>query len=68
MLFCRLLISFQNQLFRKNKLRNSIRVSSSLAPDLARRFVGPDVDPNFLQRLSADDTSRQSVNYSTGVK
>ena len=30
--------------------------------DQARRFVGPDLGPNCLQRLSADDTSRQRVN------
>ena len=38
------------------------RVSNSLNPDLARRFVVPDLGPNCLQRLSADDTSRQRVN------
>ena len=37
----------------------TIRVSNSLDPDQARRFVGPDLvgpdlDPNCLQRLSAD--------------
>ena len=40
---------------------NTIRVSNSLDPDQARHFVGPDLDPNCLQRLSADDTSRQKV-------
>ena len=38
--------------------RNTIRVSNSLDPDQARCFVGPDLDPNCLQRLSADDKSR----------
>ena len=28
-------------------------------PDYATHFVGPDLGPNCLQRLSADDTSRQ---------
>ena len=28
-------------------------------PDQARCFVGPDLGPNCLQRLSADNTSRQ---------
>ena len=37
-------------------------MSTSLDPDPARRIVGPDRDQNGLQRLSADDTSRQSVN------
>ena len=40
---------------------NTIRVSNSLDPDQARRFVGPDLGPNYLQRLSADDTSRHGV-------
>ena len=31
-------------------------MSNSLVPDQARHFVGPDLDPNCLQRLSADDT------------
>ena len=44
---------FQNQLFR-----NTIRVSNSLDPDQARHFVGPDLGPNCLQRLLADDTRR----------
>ena len=35
-----------------------MRVSSSFDPDQARRFVGPDLGPNCLQRISADDTSR----------
>ena len=30
---------------------------------LASHFVGPDLGPNCLQRLSADDTSRQRVNF-----
>ena len=37
-------------------------MSNSLDPDKARRFVGPDLDPNCLQSLSADDTGRQRVN------
>ena len=34
---------------------------NSLNPDQARHFVGPDLDPNCLQRLSADNISRQRV-------
>ena len=34
--------------------------SKSLGPDLARRFVGFDLGPNCLHRLSGDDNS--SVN------
>ena len=40
---------------------NTIRVSSSLDPDQARRKRRPDLGPNCLQRLSADDNSRQRV-------
>ena len=29
-----------------------------LDPEQARRFVGPDLDPNCSQKLSADDTER----------
>ena len=35
---------------------------NSLDPDQARHFVGPDLGPNSLQSLSADNTSRQKVN------
>ena len=34
---------------------NTIRVSNSLDPDQARHFVRPDLGPNCLQRLSADN-------------
>ena len=66
MLFCRLLIFFPKLAFSKNSFRNTIRVWNSLDPDQARHFVGPDLDPNCLQRLSADNTSRQrgEVKYS----
>ena len=50
---------FLKSTFSKKSFRNTIRVSNSLDPDQARHFVGPDLDPNCLQRLSADDTSRQ---------
>ena len=36
-------------------------MSNSFDPDQARRFVGPDLGPNCLPRLSADDTGRQRV-------
>ena len=49
---------FQNQLFRKKSFRNTIRVSNSLDPDQVRCFVEPDLGPNCLQKLSADNTSR----------
>ena len=48
---------FSKSTFLKNSFRNTIRVSNSLGPDQARHFVRPDLGPNCLQRLSADDTS-----------
>ena len=41
--------------FSKNSFRNTIRLSNSLDPDQAPHFVGPDLDVNWLQRLSADE-------------
>ena len=60
MIFCRLLI-FSKQtcfFFSKKCFRNTIRVSRRVAV----QFVWPDLDPNCLQKLSADDSSRQGVN------
>ena len=48
----------------KEEIRNTIRMSNSLDPDQSRHFVGPDLGPNCLQRLSADDTSRQRAKTS----
>ena len=45
-------------LFFKKTFMNTIRVSNSLDPGQARLFVGPDLGPSCLQRLSADDNSR----------
>ena len=36
-------------------------MSNSLNSDQARQFVGPDLCPNCLQRLLADDTGGQRV-------
>ena len=41
----------------KTSFRNTIRVSNSLDQDQAQCFVGPDLGPNCLQRLSADNKS-----------
>ena len=51
---------FSKSTFSKNSSMNTIRVSNSLDPDQARHFVEPDLGPNCLQRLSADDTTRVS--------
>ena len=39
----------------KNYFKNTIRVLNSLDPDQACCLVGPDLGPNCLQRLSADN-------------
>ena len=36
---------------------NTIQASNSLDPDQAQHFDGPDLGPNCLQRLSADNKS-----------
>ena len=40
-----------------------IRVSNSLELDQARRFEGPDLVPNCSQCSSADEISRQRINF-----
>ena len=45
--------------FLKNSVMNTIRVSNGFDPVQARHLVGPDLGSNRLQKLSADDTSRQ---------
>ena len=42
-------------------------MSNSLDPDQARQSVGPDLGPNCLQRLSADDTNRKRVKSVSGM-
>ena len=46
---------FQNHLFQKTLSGKIIRVSSSLDADQAPHFVGPDLGPNCLEMLSADN-------------
>ena len=60
MTFCHRL-KFSKSNFSKNYIRNINRVSSSLDPDQARHTVGPDLGPNCLPMLSADNTSRQEL-------
>ena len=45
---------FQDKHFQKKSFGNTIRVTNSLDPEQDRRFVGPDLGTNCLQRLSAD--------------
>ena len=47
---------FSKSTISKNSFSNIINVSNNLDPDQARHYVGPDLVPNCLQRLSADDT------------
>ena len=55
--FCHPLIFFKIN-FLENSLKNTIRVSNNLVPDQAKHFVEPDMGPNCLQSLSADNTRR----------
>ena len=48
---------FSKLTFSKNSFRNTIRVSNSLDPGQDEIYGGPDLGPNCLQRLSADDKS-----------
>ena len=41
-------------------------MSNNLDPDQAQHFVGSDLGPSSLQRLSADDTSRLRVKHCHG--
>ena len=67
MLFCHRLIFFKINFFLKNSFKNTLRVSNGLDPDQDRHFVGPDLDLNVLQKLSADGTRRYRVNLPTAA-
>ena len=43
--------------FSKSAFSKNYSVPNSLDPDQTQQFVGPDLGPNCLQRLSADDKS-----------
>ena len=58
-----LIFFFQNQLFNTILSGKLSKHQTVLDPGQARRFVGPDLGPNGLQRLTADDTSRQRTNH-----
>ena len=49
--------------FSQNSFRNSLKVSNSLDLDQVKKIVRCDLDPNSLQRLSADDISQQSISH-----
>ena len=44
--------------FLKKNHSGTLKVSNSLDPAQDRRFVGPDLHPNCIQRLSADNNVR----------
>ena len=50
---------FKINLFSKNSFRTAFRVSNGLDPDQDRHYVGPDLGPKCLQRISADDKSHR---------
>ena len=50
---------FKINFFSKFSFRNTIRVSKGLDPDQVLHFVSPDLGPNCLQKLSADDKIRR---------
>ena len=58
--FCPLLIFFRINFFEKffQEYHQSV---NSLDPDQVLHFFRPDLGPNCLQKLSADDTSWQRV-------
>ena len=53
-----LLLSADVFFLKKKSFRNSFRVSNGLDPDQDLDFDGPDLGPNCLQKLLADDKSR----------
>ena len=64
-IFCAFIVGcwlFSKSTFSKSSFRNIIKVTNILDPDQAQNFIEPDLSPNCLQRLSADDTNRQRVN------
>ena len=58
---CRMLTFFQNQLFQKILSGTLSECETVLDQDQDRQKVGPDLGPNCLQRLSAED-SEERVN------
>ena len=48
------ILFFSRSTFSKSSFRNTIRVSNSLDPNKNLHFVGPDLVPNCLQKLSDD--------------
>ena len=58
-----LLLSYADFFIITFSFKNTIRVANGLDPDQDQQSVGPDLGPNCLQMLSADD---KSLDYSHG--
>ena len=52
---------FQNHFLEKKNVQEYHQSIKQFGPDQDLRVFGPDQGPNSLQKLSADDTSRQRV-------
>ena len=63
--YCRLLTFSKLAFLQKKSFRNTIRVSKGLEPDQGRLSVSPDLGPNCLQRLQADEKSQVRQVYFT---
>ena len=46
---------FSKLTFKKNSFVSTIRLSNGLDPDQGQTSVGPDLGPNYFQRILADD-------------
>ena len=55
---------YQNQFFSKKLFQEYLQSVKQIG---YRHFVGPDLDPNCLQRLSADNISRERDNAFVGM-
>ena len=60
-------IFFKINFFKKILSEIPSECQTVLDPDQALQFVGPDLGPNCLPRLSADDTGRQSTMAATAT-
>ena len=58
--FCCHLLTFFKINYFKEFFRNTVRVLNGLDPDQDRHYVSPDLCPNCLQKLSADDKSSRT--------
>ena len=54
----RIIFTFLKKKKKKRFFRNMISLSNSSDSDQARQSVGPDLGPNCLQMLSADNNIR----------